>query len=249
MSMRRSNAGLILAAVACAAPALAQSDTGRGEQIYQSQCAYCHGRDGEGGRGPVLTRPVLRRAPDDEALTRIIRRGLPDAGMPGTTMSDREASMVAAYVRQFGRKAPERPPGNPDAGRKLYQEHRCAQCHTLAGSGGAYGPDLTGIGIRRNVAHLRTSLLDPGADTPDDYAFLRATTLAGRTIEGVRVNEDTFSVQIRDATSAVHSFWKHELRDLKKDLTSSPMPSYKHLSAAAVDDLVAYLSLFEEVRQ
>jgi putative heme-binding domain-containing protein len=246
--MCRSIAGYILAAIA-AAPALAQSGASRGEQIYQSQCAFCHGRDGEGGRGPMLTRPVLRRAPDDEALTRIIRRGLPDAGMPRTTMSDREAAMVAAYVRQFGRKTPAHPPGDPDAGRRLYHEQRCAQCHTLAGAGGAYGPDLTGIGIRRNLAHLRTSLTDPGADTPDDYAFLRATTHAGRTIQGVRVNEDTFSIQIRDASNAVHSLWKHELRELNKDLKYSPMPSYRHLSAAALDGLVAYLSSLQEVRQ
>lgn len=245
----RSRVVPVWIALACAGTVLAQGDLSRGEQIYQSQCAFCHGRDGEGGRGPMLTRVVLRRAPDDEALARVIRRGLPDAGMPGTTMSDREAVLVAAYVRQFGRKSSSPPPGNPGRGRKVYAESRCSQCHTILGIGGALGPDLSGIGVRRNASHLRTSLLEPNADTPDDYAFVRATPLAGRPVSGVRVNEDTFSIQIREGSNAVVSLWKHELREWKKDLKYSPMPSYRHLPGVDLDDLVAYLaSLQEEAR-
>ncbi|MBL8229177.1 MAG: c-type cytochrome [Bryobacterales bacterium] len=229
-----------------ATPMPAQSGE-RGEQLYQSQCAYCHGRDGEGGRGPMLTRPLLRRAPDDEALTRVIRRGLPDAGMPGTTMSDREAAAVAAYVRQLGRKPTASIPGDPARGRDVYTQNRCDQCHTIAGHGGAFGPDLSAIGLRRNAAHLRTSLLDPSADTPDDYAFVRAVTSAGKTIEGIRINEDTFSIQLRLSSNAVESLWKSSLREVRKDLRTSPMPSYRQLPAQSLDDLIAYLASLREV--
>jgi len=57
------------------------------------------------------------------------------------------------------------------------------------------------------------------------------------------VNEDTFSIQLRDATNRVHSLWKAELRQLDKQWGRSPMPSYAAaLAPAELDDLVAFLA-------
>jgi hypothetical protein len=57
------------------------------------------------------------------------------------------------------------------------------------------------------------------------------------------VNEDTFSLQLRDATNRLHSFWKTELRALHKEWGRSPMPSYRGaLTPAELDDLVAFLA-------
>ena len=53
----------------------------------------------------------------------------------------------------------------------------------------------------------------------------------------------------RDATDKLHSFWKSDLREYKKDLAKSPMPSYRgKLTAAEVDDLVAYLASLQEAK-
>ena len=65
----------------------------------------------------------------------------------------------------------------------------------------------------------------------------------GSELTGVRVNEDTFSIQIRDVGNRVHSLWKAELQQLDKEWGRSPMPSYKEaLAPAELDDLVAYLA-------
>jgi len=67
-------------------------------------------------------------------------------------------------------------------------------------------------------------------------------TKAGRSITGVRINEDTFSIQIRDLSNQFHSFWKNELTDIVKEPKRSIMPSYQSiLSAAELDDMLAYL--------
>ena len=209
-----------------------------GEDIYLSQCALCHGAGGEGGRGPTLARPKLRHAPDEETLFRVIRRGIPNSGMPATGLAEREIRLVMEHVRALGRvAAPVRPPGDPQRGQQIYAgKGQCAGCHQ------AFGPDLSGIGERRSVAHLRTSLTDPAADVPAGFMLVEAVTPGGRKVSGARLNEDTFSLQLLDASGNVRSFWKSELRAWKRLPGQSPMPSYRGvLRETELDDLVAFL--------
>jgi putative heme-binding domain-containing protein len=216
---------------------------GRGESLYLSQCSFCHGQRGEGGRGPSLTRVKLRRAPDDISLARVIRRGIPDTGMPGTLLSESETRDIAAHVRRLGRIPPAVLKGNPTSGEKIYRAQGCVRCHTIAGRGGAFGPDLSAVGTRRSPAHLRQSLLEPEADVPSGFLQIRVATFDGRTFTAVRVNEDSFSIQLRVADGTLYSFWKSELQDLHKDFGKSPMDSYRDaLAPEQLDDLVAYLA-------
>src|SRR4029077_14281027 len=53
-------------------PPVTAEDIEAGARIYRTQCAYCHGPQGEGGRGAVLARPRLMHAPDDTALFNVI---------------------------------------------------------------------------------------------------------------------------------------------------------------------------------
>jgi putative heme-binding domain-containing protein len=224
---------------------LAQAPPGptEGERLFRSQCAHCHGLRGEGGRGAVLAVPTLRHAASDGALARVIRRGIPGTEMPGTAFSDRQIAQVAAFVRSLGRADPRPVPGDPARGRALYESKgKCAGCHTLAGRGRAVGPDLGGIGARTGAAYLRDALLDPEKEVPAGFVQVRAVTRGGTGVLGLRVNEDTFSIQIRDLSGETRSFWKDELAELSKELGGSPMPSYRStLTAGEIDDLVAYL--------
>ena len=73
-------------------------------------------------------------------------------------------------------------------------------------------------------------------------------TREGSAVTGVRVNEDSFSIQLRDAAGKMHSMWKSELKSLDKDLKKSPMPRYAEgfFAASELDDLVAYLAQLTE---
>src|ERR1041384_580187 len=67
------------------------ADVANGEKLFQHHCALCHGPKGEGGRGPVLTRAKLTRAPDDGTLLKVIENGIRGTEMPGAdSMSERE---------------------------------------------------------------------------------------------------------------------------------------------------------------
>ena len=69
------------------------------------------------------------------------------------------------------------------------------------------------------------------------------TPADGREVRGLRVNEDTFTIQIRDATHRFRSFRKQELRVVERQPDHSVMPSYRdRLSDAELDDLIAYLA-------
>ena len=234
-----------------------------GEALFQTHCAPCHGPKGDGGRGSNLAVRNLPRAPDDAALSAIITLGIPGTQMPGTRMTEDENRQLVAYVRSLGR-APAAPvTGDRANGERLFwSKGNCGRCHTVGPRGGHMGPDLSEIGARRSPAHLRTSLLDPEAEVPETFAVyrrvifmpdnflqVRAVARDGREITGVRVNEDAFTIQIRDYSDQFHSFAKDELRELHKDWGKSPMPSFRGLfSDAELQDLIAWLTSLQGAR-
>jgi putative heme-binding domain-containing protein len=218
-------------------------DLGTGERLYRTECTYCHGPRGEGGRGATLARPRLLHAPDAQVLSDVIEHGIPGTEMPGHWFTPREIRQVAAFVESLGRVAPQKIAGDPMRGETLYTgKGGCAHCHTVNGRGGALGPDLTDIGARRSPSYLRESLIDPEAAVPDGFLQVELLTRDGRRIQGVRLNEDTFSIQIRDLAGNFHSFFRSELQKLDKQPGKSPMPSYKGtFTSSELDDLISYL--------
>lgn len=228
-----------------------------GEAIFHTYCAPCHGANGEGGRGANLRARRLAHAPDDAALAAVIANGIPGTQMPATRMTAEESAALVAYVRGLGRSQTAAVAGDAANGQRLFEaKGKCFGCHTVGARGGRLGPDLTDIGARRGPAYLRTALVDPQAEvpenfasyrkliyTPDNFLWVRVVTHDGKQIAGVRVDEDTFTIQIRDARDRLYSFRKGELRELHKDWGKSPMPSYKGVfSDAELQDLVAYLA-------
>jgi len=225
-------------------PHTTPADLKNGHQLFLGQCARCHGPKGEGGRGAVLAQPRLRHAPDDQALFLVIRDGIKGTEMPaGYAVDTRETWQLAAYVRSLGRVAPEAVPGDPKRGQELYQaKGHCSQCHIVSGQGGSLGPELTEIASRRSAAHLRAAVLDPESTLPEGFLEVRLVTKEGTRITGVRLNEDTFTIQVLDLSGRIHSFFKEDLKELQRDAGKSPMPGFRSmLTTSEVDDLVAYL--------
>jgi cytochrome c oxidase cbb3-type subunit 3 len=227
-----------------------------GAALFRIHCAQCHGNNGEGGRGPVLAVATLRRAPSDEALERVIMLGVPATEMPGFFLPTEQVQQLVRHVRELGRQPAPSVMGDATRGAELYRtKGNCASCHSIRGQGGVVGPDLTEIGARRGAGHLRQSLVEPEASIPenfnqyrwhtvipDNYLQVRAVTKAGREIAGARLNEDPFTIQVRDVAGGFHSLVKTELAALHKDWGKSVMPSYRDVfTAAELDDVVAYL--------
>lgn len=232
-------------------------DLEKGRGHYVASCAPCHGVQGGGGEGPPLARAQLMRAPDDRALARIVLGGLPGSSMSGSWwLSPDEVAQVVRFVRSLAPSGPDEVAlltGDPARGRALYEAEGCADCHTLRGFGTARGPDLTTVGARRGPGHLREALTDPAAALPRgmtampsdfvDYLIVRVVDADGRQVRGMRMNEDTYTLQLKDARGVLRSFYKPDLRELEREFDRSLMQSYRdRLSEEEIEDLVAYLA-------
>jgi putative heme-binding domain-containing protein len=227
------------------------ADLAKGEKLFMNHCARCHGPKGEGSRGPQLAQPKLHRAPDDAALLQILEEGIRGTEMPGAdSMSPHEMRLTAAFVRSLGKVQAKPVPGDPARGAAIYSgKGGCANCHSMNGDGGLSGPDLAYIGDRRSAAYLRESLVNPSAAVPDNYLLVSAVTRDGKTMAGQRVNEDSFSIQLRDNSGITHSLWKDDLTKLERQRGKSAMPPFKdRLSDEELTDMVAYLSSLKEAK-
>lgn len=229
-----------------------RADVARGQKLFEVQCALCHGPKGEGGRGPMLARLKLTHAPDDAALVGVIQDGIPGTEMPGAdAMSDHEVLLVAAFVRSLGRTPFKPVPGDPAKGEAIYRgTGNCVGCHSIHGQGGIVGPDLATVGESRNASFLRQTLLEPEKSIPEGYLLVTVVPMAAaEPVTGVQLNEDSFSIQLRDQAGAMHSFSKSEVDRIDRLKGKTLMPSYQgKLSEAEITDLVSFLASLREAK-
>src|ERR1700724_3157140 len=69
------------------------------QQIFVSNCAGCHGSNGNGGElGPDISMRVPART--DEELTTLLHQGLPAAGMPAfASLGDADIRGLIRFLR------------------------------------------------------------------------------------------------------------------------------------------------------
>ena len=237
--------GLLIAAKPAQAPPAKDAppaDAQAGKHLFERHCAVCHGIEGKGGRGPALNRAKLPHAPDDSALQAVIAGGIPPNMPEGWFLTDDDVVNLAAFVRSLSKIPSDPVPGDPVRGAAVYARSGCSGCHIRDGAGTGYGPDLTAIADRRSPAFLQKAVSKPASVLPEDFLLVKVITTSGETMEGIRANEDSFTIQIKDPAGRFHSWRKEELKELNKRRGESPMPPFEGiLSAADLQDLVAFL--------
>jgi hypothetical protein len=82
--------------------------------------------------------------------------------------------------------------------------------------------------------------VNPSADVPENYQGITIVARDGKRYSGVRVNEDSFTVQLRLPNQQFMSFDKQNIQEEIPE-KESPMPAYR-LNATDLDNLLAYLS-------
>jgi putative heme-binding domain-containing protein len=179
----------------------------------------------------------------DQDLTRVITTGIQGTGMQAFKFDPSELAGIIAYLRNmnsFDRGSVKA--GDADRGRAVFEgKGGCARCHRVGAQGPRVAPDLSDIGATRSAGSLLRSLMDPSSQMMPINRPVRAVTRDGKTINGRRLNEDTYTVQLIDDQERLVSLVKADLREYTI-LTVSPMPSYRdRLTQDEVADVVAYL--------
>jgi len=156
--------------------------------------------------------------------------------------TDQSVWMVVSYLKSLNDTAEVDLPGSAAAGRQVFNgKGNCASCHMVSGQGGRRGPELTHVGNRRDPDELVSDLATPEEDVAPRWWTMRVTREDGSIIEGLRMNEDTFTLRLMDEDENLWSFSKGRVRSYER-IETSIMPSVVGtLTTSEMDDLVAYL--------
>ena len=221
----------------------APTDIAYGSRIYDAQCTTCHGSNGDAVGGVNLRSGTFRHAITDQDLTRVILNGIQGTGMQAFKFDAAEATAIVAYLRNmngFDRGSVKL--GDAARGRAIFDgKGGCTKCHRAGAEGSRVAPDLSDVGAQRSAGSLLRSLTDPASQMMPINRPVRAVLRDGKVINGRRLNEDTYTVQLIDDQERLVSLTKSDLREYTI-LTTSPMPSFRNtLTADELADLVAYL--------
>ena len=218
------------------------ADIAHGLSVYSSKCVTCHGAQGDAVGGTNLRTGTFRNASTDQELARFIRTGS-QAGMPPFALDNTDMAGIVAYLRNMNSfDAATVKAGDAARGRALFAgKGNCTSCHRVGRTGSRVAPNLSAIGSVRSAGSLQRSLLDPSAQMMPINRPVRAVTRDGAVINGRRLNEDTYTLQLIDERERLHSLVKAQLREYTISKTS-PMPSYAGLlSSEEMADVIAYL--------
>jgi mono/diheme cytochrome c family protein len=177
----------------------------RGKDLYDANCAFCHGKEATGGNsGPDLLRSVLVNHDEKgELIGPVIHQGRTGKGMPGFNLPDNQISDLVAFLHQRNRdarlrftyKVPSVAVGDSVAGKAYFDSH-CAACH--AGS-----PALAGIASKYQGDELQQRWLDPRR--PADVT-VSVSLSTGQKYSGKLKHLDEFNVSLYDSQGNYRSF-------------------------------------------
>ena len=136
----------------------------RGQQLFKSNCSFCHGSDARGGEtGPNLVRAqVVLADQHGELVTPIVQNGIPARAMPKFTLSAAEIADIAAWLHSqplSDRGAPSTLDilvGNAKEGEAYFNgAGHCTQCHSVSG-------DLAAIGAKSDAKTIQNLIVSGG---------------------------------------------------------------------------------------
>ena len=191
-----------------------QADIAYGSALYTTYCVVCHGENGDLFPGVNLRSGVFLHAVSDRDLREILLAGIPGTAMVAGAYEAAELVALVAYLRNMDADLGGVVLGDAARGQALFEgKGDCGSCHRVAGQGPRFAPDLSNIGAIRSAATLSRALEDPHGSTLPMNRTVRAVSADGTVINGRRLNEDTYTVQLIDEQERLLSLDKAVLRE------------------------------------
>jgi len=216
----------------------------RGKKAFEGNCAFCHGEDATGGRGPDLVRsPLVADDANGNLIGPVILNGRPDKGMPPLHLSGAQISGIAAFLhyrQKQGLESAHVPKnyalkwlltGNAAAGRDFFDgAGGCKSCHSPAG-------DLAHVASKYLPMELEWRMLYPGGA----HRSVTVTLPSGKLLHGQLEHLDEFTVALRDSSGWYRSFPRGQVKVDVQDPLSAHRRLLGELTQADVHNLFAYM--------
>jgi putative heme-binding domain-containing protein len=119
---------------------------------------------------------------------------------------------------------------------------QCLKCHTISGTGGQIGPDLSVIGKKASKQDLLESILNPSKAVADQYVNWQIETKKGLSLSGLIVEETPSAITLRDGNSKDTKIEKSDIESREKSQKSlMPDNLLAYMTEDDLVDIVAYL--------
>ncbi|HEY2376401.1 MAG TPA: cytochrome c [Gemmatimonadaceae bacterium] len=238
-------------------PPVPPAQYAHGEQLFRSNCSFCHGSDARGGEtGPNLVRDqVVLADQNGELIAPIVQTGIPARGMPKFTLSAAEIADIAAWLHSqplSDRGAPSTLDilvGNAKQGEAYFNgAGRCVQCHSVTG-------DLAGIGGKYEPKEIQNLIVSGGgtgfgrrsrgATAPKvPRPTVTVTLPSGQSVQGDLDHISAFVVALREADGTYRSFARRD--SIPKVVVNNPLQWHVDMLPkwrdADIHNLTAYLA-------
>ncbi|WP_138991265.1 c-type cytochrome [Larkinella sp. C7] len=134
---------------------------------------------------------------------------------------------------------------NFEEGKKIYGAVLCSRCHSIQGSGGDIGPDLTQLGTRFSNKDMLEAIINPNKAVSDQYASTIYYLKNGQSVLGRQLSEDKTSYTISQnpfAPDQTRKILKKDVTSTKYSTESVMLPGLiNSLNPEELKDLMAYL--------
>jgi len=129
--------------------------------------------------------------------------------------------------------------GDPQRGRKLFEQRSCSQCH---GARRALGPDLAGVARRFSRNDLFTAIVLPNRDVSPRYQTTLIQTVGGKIYQGLIVYDSVDGITLRNGSNQTFRVEAGDI-EFRRTLKTSLMPTglLKDLKPNDLADLYAYV--------
>lgn len=214
-----------------------------GDAVFQRNCAFCHGRDAQGGEtGPDLTQSKLvAKDVDGSTIADVVRNGRPAKGMPRFNLSDQDLATVVAFIHaqvagaenglRRGVEVSDLQTGNAEAGKRyFYGAGNCASCHSPSG-------DLAGTATRYQGLELEERMLYP-KDVPSKVTV---TLASGEKIVGTLAYLDEFTLGVREPDGSYRSWPLSSVKYSIRSPVDAHVKQFPKYTDADIHNLMAYL--------
>lgn len=234
-------------------PAAPTEQVQKGQSLFATQCAFCHGRDAAGGEtGPDLTSSELvERDINGNEIGPVVRSGRIDKGMPPFSLSDADLAAVVAFIhdqktkmeshagRRRSVQAEDLQTGNAEEGKQYFNgAGGCAKCHSPTG-------DLAGVASRlRGLALLERMLYPWGRRTGASFSSpvtATVTLASGETVTGKLVYRDEFVIGLVDSSGWYRSWFKSNVKFKVHNPLEAHSEQLGKYTEETMHDVLAYL--------